>query len=368
MADSSGVGTIQHVSKDGRFGFIKLDDMPGVSDLFVFPPACEAFGREVPPVGTRVMFNIVTDEKTGRPRADCVQPAGGDSGGAYAAVAAPHEALPPGRKVGIMTTTNASFGFIRLENGEPDMFCLPPLPPPGARVSFETVMDAKTGRPRAENVHVHVMDMSPSFASGGYGRQRAPAPTPVRSMPYPSNAAAVPSSGAAKGGGGKGKSKSAAATPGGVIWQPPSALPAARGARRTGTVTKVNASFAFIQQDCGEADMFLIPPSCEAFGRELPPVGTRIAYDVIADRFTGRPRAENAEPALGGCGGSAPRTGSHAAVERAYGSVRQPSSCCCQCCNSWRILHWNGHPYQLQVRLHRTGQWRGRYVPHPSSL
>ena len=29
--------------------------------------------------------------------------------------------------------------------------------------------------------------------------------------------------------------------------------------------------------------MFVIPPACEAFGRELPPVGTRVQYKVIMD-------------------------------------------------------------------------------------
>jgi cold shock CspA family protein len=64
-------GAICKVS--GNFGFIKCDEA-GAADMFVIPQACTAFGREVPPIGTRVKFSVVIDAKTGRPRAENVMP------------------------------------------------------------------------------------------------------------------------------------------------------------------------------------------------------------------------------------------------------------------------------------------------------
>merc|ERR1712176_1077135 len=61
-----------------------------------------------------------------------------------------------GRLSGTMGSVKESgnFGFLKQDNGEPDMFVLSPLAPVGTRVTYEVIMDPKTGRPRAENVQL----------------------------------------------------------------------------------------------------------------------------------------------------------------------------------------------------------------------
>ena len=52
-------------------GFIKTDKD---DDIFVMPSACVGFGNKIPPVGTRVTFNITPDAKTGKDKAVLVGP------------------------------------------------------------------------------------------------------------------------------------------------------------------------------------------------------------------------------------------------------------------------------------------------------
>merc|ERR1719162_2839134 len=72
----------------------------------------------------------------------------------------------PGQLCGTMSKSNEKFGFIAQDNGDADMFCLPPFFPQGARLSYDVVQDPKTGRPRAENVQN--LDGGGGFG-GGFG-------------------------------------------------------------------------------------------------------------------------------------------------------------------------------------------------------
>merc|ERR1712050_360059 len=108
--------------------------------------ACRAFGGVLPPIGTRVQYLITIDSKTGRPRAEDVRPP---------------------RLVGSILVDNGKFGFIKQDSGGENMFVMPSafvfpgaargetsLPPIGSRVSYDVVIDEKTGRPRAENAQL----------------------------------------------------------------------------------------------------------------------------------------------------------------------------------------------------------------------
>eukprot|EP00927_Polykrikos_kofoidii_P045718 TRINITY_DN39787_c0_g1_i1.p1 TRINITY_DN39787_c0_g1~~TRINITY_DN39787_c0_g1_i1.p1 ORF type:complete len:367 (-),score=69.66 TRINITY_DN39787_c0_g1_i1:423-1523(-) len=68
--DGMVTGVMEKVN--GSFGFIKQDG--GGPDMFVMPAACTACGGSLPPVGTRLLYAVVIDSKTGRPRADAVSP------------------------------------------------------------------------------------------------------------------------------------------------------------------------------------------------------------------------------------------------------------------------------------------------------
>lgn len=287
-------------------------------------------GSNIPPLGTQVSYEVVTDAKTGRPRAENVVPAGTHSTD-FAAPA--HEAvLNNGRLTGTVLKNNGKFGFIQQDNGEPDMFVMPiackawgeVVPGEGTRVFYDVVQDVKTGRPRAESVEPmedsSLQGSAPSFGpvdphlgfshhgygaahpgyqgyGGGYGAYQ-PAPAYGRSQPYGHGPAypagvdlrqahmPVPDMYGSPAVGSR------------AFAQPMASMPVygGSGGLATGTMATINGKYGFIKQDSGEPDMFVMPAACRAFGDALPAPGTRLQFQVVKDQKTGRPRAEEVSP------------------------------------------------------------------------
>jgi len=296
---------------NGNFGFIKQDT--GEEDMFVLPADCRAFGGVCPPVGCRVAYTLVVDGRTGRPRAENVTPLGdGSEHGGFtedlsaevAAIADMEAAMHAGSPHGMMamqaSTTpisgersgtflknSGNFGFIRQDCGEEDMFVMPAscggeLPQVGTRLLYEVVVDVKTGRPRAENVRLESAGGAPSYTP-------RPSVPDVRQHVAPWDQTAFRSPPAMQALAGPVNDSRRQTMPA------PYESAATGGMERTGTMLKDNGNFGFIQQDCGEADMFIMPASCQAFGG-LPPIGTRLVYTVVTDAKTGKLRAENVQP------------------------------------------------------------------------
>jgi CspA family cold shock protein len=67
----------------------------------------------------------------------------------------------------------------------------------------------------------------------------------------------------------------------------------------TGTVKWFNATkgFGFIQLDDGGADVFVHISAVERAGMRDLNEGQKIAYEVVADRRTGKSSADNLKPA-----------------------------------------------------------------------
>jgi len=357
----------------GRFGFIRQDT--DSEDMFVMPASCSAFGGCLPPAGTRVVYSVVPDEKTGLPRAEDVRPEVStvasplvhSAGSCFAArslqnaplpalpaLAAPAQAVPlvvaRNRRYGTFERDRGSYGFIQQDSGEDDMFCMPAafggiFPPAGTRVMYEVVIDPKTGRPRAEMMQT----VAPARTAW---RSRAPSPDvgarlgisePQRIGPRTHSANVLYSGTMDRGRSNYGFIKQDSSDedmfvlplqcqafgdclpplgtcvvytvapdpktgrpsaqnvmPEALAAQENASTPdstAARPAQRlAGTMDRDKGSFGFIKQDSSEEDMFVLPTSCAAFGGRFPPTGTRVVYGVVQDSKTGRPRAEEVEP------------------------------------------------------------------------
>jgi len=292
------------IKNNGTFGFIQQDS--GGENMFVMPHSCEFFGGVIPPLETHVVFEVVVDEKTGRPRAENVQPSDGVIGELAEPKHAPVRAAVPAtapmatfrpppaveqqvRRIeaqpamieahtGTILKLCGSYGFIQQDSGEENMFIMPQgcmriggaLPPVGTRVAYQVVVDSKTGRPRADDVML--LNEARRFAPP----QRA-VPQRAPPVPKPSPRPAI--------------MPMQQAPPQDVNGQLYGA--GAPGEEHSGEILTINGSFGFIQQDSGGDNMFVMPSSCMDFGNTIPPVGTRVVYTVVVDAKTGRPRAEN---------------------------------------------------------------------------
>merc|ERR1711933_292805 len=111
------------ISNKGGFGFIKPD--AGGTDMFVLAGGCPGFGHVLPPIGTRVIYKIVTDPKNGKPRAADVYPESANDLAPMIAASANATNVGSGsERRGTFAIQKGNFGFIRQDSGEPDMFVM----------------------------------------------------------------------------------------------------------------------------------------------------------------------------------------------------------------------------------------------------
>jgi len=306
-----------------NYGFIKQDS--GDEDMFVLPLQCKAFGDCLPPLGTRVVYTVAADPKTGRPSAQNVTPeapAAVENANTLSSTAA----RPVERLAGSMDRDKGSFGFIKQDSGEEDMFVLPTscvvyggrFPPNGTRVTYRVVQDSKTGRPRAEEVEPEDDLLSMMLAATGpdteastggnkglyviddenlenLDHEQEEDTTADEAHAAPDDLEAVvdgflEASEAAE-------AAEAAEEEDEIYEAMENCSQETELVRDTteyaGTIDRLKGSYGFIRQDGGGPDMFVMPNSCAVFGGQLPAIGTRVVYCVVTDPKTGRPRAED---------------------------------------------------------------------------
>lgn len=255
------------------------------------PAACAAFGGQIPPIGTLVGFDVVVDQKTGRPRAESVLPfvqtgersrarrppsrlnadvlpghhRAWNTSPARAALAPSGVPVRRPRALsGTMSRDNGRFGFIEVDDGSADMFVMPAacasfggmLPPLGTRISFDIIEDVKTGKPRAEHVQL--------IEAGGS------APLPPMKRARVENV-----------------QQSSQRLPDHIAED----QPGLHGERVTGAISQASGKFGFIRSDAGE-EVFVLPSGCSAFGA-IPAIGTRVSFEVTLDPQKGRALAQN---------------------------------------------------------------------------
>merc|ERR1712232_414715 len=153
------------------------------------------------------------------------------------------------------------------------------LPPIGTRMTYEVVVDERTGRLRAKNCRPETLG-DPGVGAGGYS-SGMPATSGMampmtggadRSQPYPSMIPSVAthmpfSYGKAD--------RPSVGLPIPPMWNLQQEQMQPDG-KLSGTMLKLNGNFGFIKQDNGEQDMFVMPAACAFLGGQLPPKGTRL--------------------------------------------------------------------------------------------
>lgn len=351
------------MAKDsGKFGFIQPD--VGEDEMFVMPFSCTGFGGAFPPLGTRVLYEVITDAKTGKPRAENVVPVEHSRPNNTGAMLRDQgkfnlftqdNSLPAQTSTGSRSRTHSGtlinrsdkFGFIKPDSSEEQMFILPQsctlwggsLPPVGTRLCYEVVIDAKTGKPRADNVQLEPFRVPASqarqdngFSAGSaasskhsgtlikdqgkfgfikpdFGEEEMFCLPQGKSLP-PLGTRLVydvildPKTGKPRADFWQieesGRAAASQARPPGFAQQDNSfsakaaTLPRATG--HGGTMSRGGDKFGFIKPDLGAEEMFVLPQFCLGFGGVLPPIGARVRYEIVLDSKTGKPRADNVQP------------------------------------------------------------------------
>jgi len=280
---------------DGRFGFIAQDC--GEADMFVMPNACDGLGT-LPQVGQRVVYSVVTDTKTGRPRAEHVRPDHAevsDGGGGARSWGPPAEAAvaASGGSWGPQPPSAASAAAVRMlppfaggDGASARAAAAGPAPPHISANGATGYGAARFG----STAYGTIGYCAYGADGGGAATGRKGGLDSARSNPY-----AAPTS---QLGGGLGRAP--LLTPTCQKLSPALAQGVLQDGMRTGTMLKDSGRFGFVKQDePGAPDMFVMPVACAAFDGMLPPVGTRLRYHVVADEKTGRPRAEGVLPLHG---------------------------------------------------------------------
>merc|ERR1719204_2860981 len=163
------------------------------------------------------------------------------------------------------------------------------LPRVGARVQYMVVLDEKTGRPRAEDVHPDADQAEGSAEEGGAAEEDAE----LADDPGEAGETDEGAGGRAAGSEDEGfrarmqrlKEKAPRGRPSSAEDFPEGGAEQAEDGDGSsgelfGTMSRDCGKFGFITQDDG-TKVFVIPLSCNGFGAGLPPVGARVSFDMV---------------------------------------------------------------------------------------